>query len=189
MDRYKSFSELKRHEEEGVDFRIFIVDRKVRAAIIAPHGGWIEPGTSEIAAIIAGTVHSLYCFEGLRNRLHRDLHITSSRFDEPRCLALVASCDRVVAVHGLTGPHNSVEVGGLDSQLRDAVSSALKESGFNAEVVAAGDRAAINTSNICNRGRRKAGVQLEITRGLRDALLSNRQRMNVFADTVRAAIG
>jgi phage replication-related protein YjqB (UPF0714/DUF867 family) len=73
MDRYKSFSELKRHEEEGVDFRIFIVDRKVRAAIIAPHGGWIEPGTPEIAAIIAGTVHSLYCFEGLRNRLHRDL--------------------------------------------------------------------------------------------------------------------
>lgn len=186
MGRYKSFAELRRHEEEGVDFRILIVDRKVRAAVIAPHGGWIEPGTARDSGD-----NCQHCAQPLllRNRPHRDLHITSSRFDEPQCVALVAGCDRVVAVHGLKGRHKSVEVGGLDSQLRDAISSALKQSGFNAEVVTAGDRAAIDTSNICNRGRRKAGVQLEITRGLRDALLSNRERMNAFAVAVRTAIG
>ena len=33
--------------------------------IIAPHGGNIEPHTSEIAALIAADTHNLFCFNGL----------------------------------------------------------------------------------------------------------------------------
>jgi phage replication-related protein YjqB (UPF0714/DUF867 family) len=54
-------------------------------AIIAPHGGKIEPGTSEIAAAIAGDDYSLYRFQGLRDRPREELHITSAKFDEPTC--------------------------------------------------------------------------------------------------------
>ena len=88
---------------EGVDFSIRVMPRETSAAIIAPHGGMIEPGTSDIAAAIAGNDYGLYCFEGLRDRPHRDLHITSANFREPKCVELVAGCDLVVAVHGLDG--------------------------------------------------------------------------------------
>jgi hypothetical protein len=69
-------------------------------AIIAPHGGKIEPWTSAIATAIAADDYCLYCFEGRKRRENRDLHITSTHFDEPQCLTLVSGCDQVVAVHG-----------------------------------------------------------------------------------------
>ena len=53
-DQYENFEELSQNETVGVDFRILA--RRARAAfdIVAPHGGGIEPGTSEIADAIAG---------------------------------------------------------------------------------------------------------------------------------------
>lgn len=103
VDRYGDFSHLRDNETEGIDYRIIVAETESFAGIIAPHGGRIEPGTSEIAAAIAGSVHSLYCFEGLRKRPHGDLHIKSARFDEPECLGLIKRCKFVVAVHGLEG--------------------------------------------------------------------------------------
>ncbi len=35
-------------------------------AVMAPHGGGIEPGTSEIANRVAGDEHAYYSFEGLK---------------------------------------------------------------------------------------------------------------------------
>jgi phage replication-related protein YjqB (UPF0714/DUF867 family) len=52
-------------------------------AVIAPHGGGIEPGTSELATAIAGDDFSLYLFEGLKSAGNGELHITSTNFDEP----------------------------------------------------------------------------------------------------------
>jgi phage replication-related protein YjqB (UPF0714/DUF867 family) len=121
-DKYGSFDELRRREREGLDFSIRVIRRDASVAIIAPHGGKIEPGTSEIAAAIAGDDYSLYCFEGLVKRPHLDLHITSTNFREPQCVELVAACDQVIAVHGLNGKERHfVEVGGLDTKLRDAI--------------------------------------------------------------------
>ena len=188
-DRYGSFDELRRAEREGVDFRIRVIRREASVAIIGPHGGWIEPGTSEIAEAIADDDYSLYCFEGLQDRPHEELHITSAKFDEPTCVGLVAACDQVVAVHGRAGrQHQSVEVGGLDANLRDEICRSVQDAGFSAEVVTSGGLAALSPANICNRGARRAGVQLEITRGLRDTLLAQPQRLANFARAVRRAI-
>jgi phage replication-related protein YjqB (UPF0714/DUF867 family) len=158
--------------------------------VIAPHGGKIEVGTSEIARAIAEDCYSLYCFEGLRRRPHRDLHITSTKFDEPQCQHLIATCDFVVSVHGLSGTHKVVEVGGLDFGLRDAIGRELSDAGFTTKIVTEGLHAAVSNNNICNRGQRRMGVQLELTRGLRDALLrqSKTSQLPVFAQAVRAAI-
>src|SRR5262245_13698072 len=134
-DKYASFDELRRAEREGTDFRIRVIRRVAAVAIIAPHGGKIEPGTSELAEAIAGNDYSLYCFEGLQKRPHGDLHITSANFSEPQCVELVAACDRVVAVHGRDGKQRqSVEVGGLDTGLRAGICRSLLEAGFSAEV-------------------------------------------------------
>ena len=43
-DKYGSFDELRRGEREGIDFNIHVVRRRASVAIIAPHGGKIEPG-------------------------------------------------------------------------------------------------------------------------------------------------
>jgi phage replication-related protein YjqB (UPF0714/DUF867 family) len=42
--------------------------------------------------------------------------------------------------------------------------------------------------NICNRGRLKRGVQLEISRKLRDALKANRDLLQAFANALQRAI-
>ena len=83
MDTYNSFANLAKHAEEGRDFKVRTQERLGTTVIIAPHGGGIEPGTSEIAEAIAGNDLSLYLFEGIRDENNRELHITSTRFDEP----------------------------------------------------------------------------------------------------------
>jgi phage replication-related protein YjqB (UPF0714/DUF867 family) len=189
-DRYRNFAQLNKNEREGIDFRICVTRRGPPVAVIAPHGGKIEPATSEITAAIAGNRYGSYCFEGLRTRPHSDLHITSTRFDEPQCLALIATCDLVVAVHGLDGDQEAVDVGGRDHSLRDRIDANLKAAGFDSTVVTSGSHAAISKSNICNKGRRKAGVQLEITRALRDRFMQGPRspKLAAFADAVALAI-
>lgn len=191
VDRYTSFAELRAAERAGVDYRIMVCRQDSPVAVIAPHGGTIEPGTSEIASAIAGDDFNLFAFEGLlRSRPHRDLHITSPRFDESLCVEMVAACDHVVAVHGLSGDGTHIDVGGLDDGLRDRVTTALVGAGFEALAVDRGRHAGRDEMNICNRGRRRAGVQLEIMKGLRDRLVRfrNRAALVAFADAIRAAI-
>jgi phage replication-related protein YjqB (UPF0714/DUF867 family) len=188
-DHYSSFQELVRREREGVDYRIRVVQREAPVAIIAPHGGSIEPGTSEITLAIAGDGYRSYVFEGTKKRNNGRLHITSERFIEPRCLELIADCGRVVAIHGMAGSdHEFVEVGGRDEPLRDAICNALLAARFEAGVAITPGLTGQSVQNICNRGSNGAGAQLEITRALRDALREDEVRLALFAATVRTAI-
>jgi phage replication-related protein YjqB (UPF0714/DUF867 family) len=188
QDTYQNFADLIRHEREGIDFRICRTIRPAPVAVIAPHGGKIEPGTSEIASAIARDRYCLYCFEGLKRCGNFDLHITSTNFDEPNCLELLARCDVVVSVHGLNGEDKFVDVGGLDFRLRDAICNNLTNIGFDAHVAETGRYAGVSPANICNRGRGGAGVQLEITHVLRAALIESSDDMEALADAVRQAI-
>jgi hypothetical protein len=98
-DRYRSYGELAAAHREGIDFRVQVVQRGSGVAIIAPHGGRIERGTSEIARAIAGEDFDLYLFEGcLPSRNFETLHLTSHHFDEPRCLSMISGCHTVVAI-------------------------------------------------------------------------------------------
>jgi len=103
-DRYANYTELSRNETENRDYRRVIVRNTLsNVAVIAPHGGLIEPGASEIARAIAGENFNLYLFEGIKPRRNfKDLHITSQHFDEPKCLGLLAECEIVIAIHGYT---------------------------------------------------------------------------------------
>jgi phage replication-related protein YjqB (UPF0714/DUF867 family) len=138
-NRYGSFDELRRAEREGVDFRIRVTRREAPVAIIAPHGGKIEPGTSELAEAIAGDDFNLYCFRRAREATPSG----PANFRESQCVELVAARDQVVAVHGRDGMEpQSVEVGGLDTSLRDAICKSLQDAGFSAEVITSGGLAA-----------------------------------------------
>ncbi len=64
----------------------------------------------------------------------------------------------------------------------------LNNAGFEAKIVTSGSHAGVSQRNICNRGRRGAGVQLEITKGLRSALLTRSQSLTDLEIAVRWAI-
>jgi phage replication-related protein YjqB (UPF0714/DUF867 family) len=166
-DKYASFSELEKHEEQGNAYRVGATERPDSPVlIVAPHGGNIEVGTSELAALIAGSEYSLFSFEGLKPRgQNRDLHITSHRFDHPCCLALLSRHAVTIGIHGCKG-ESQIYIGGLDAELKTLLATNLAASGFPAS--AEGHRyPGSNPLNICNRGARKRGAQLEITMDLR----------------------
>lgn len=153
---------------EERDYRITCVRRETSpVAIIAPHGDRIERGTSQIARAIAGVEHNLYLFEGcLEQHNYERLHLTSTRFDEPRCLALLAECEFVVAIHGCNGEGEQVLLGGLDKDLGTIVADHLSSAGLS--VLTEGHAfPGTHPRNVCNRGRRAKGVQLELTDDLR----------------------
>jgi phage replication-related protein YjqB (UPF0714/DUF867 family) len=153
--------------------------------LVAPHGGGIEPGTSEIAEHIAGEDLSLGLFEGRKPRGNGVLHITSTHFDEPRCLALVRSAQNVIAVHGERGDAPTVYLGGLDTVLAEAVRTSLVAAGFHVETHADQRLQGTVSRNICNQGVRGVGVQMEIAAGLRRTFFKS-LRANDRATTTEA---
>ncbi len=164
---YACFADLAAAQVEGADFRIGVRHRgQSKIAVIAPHGGAIEAGTSEIASAVAGGEFNLYLFEGLRASCSAALHLTSHRFDEPRCLTLVSGCDHVIAIHGCRGAVPQVLLGGLDRPLKTQIARAIASTGME-PLLAGHPYRAVHPYNICNRGRRGAGVQIELTSGLR----------------------
>jgi len=189
-DIYRSFAELDRAESQGVDYDIHIKRRNSPVAIIAIHGGQIEKGTSEIAKATANGSFNLYLFEGLKpSRPHAERHVTSTLFDEPACVGLVSECDVVLSIHGRLDRDDptSVWLGGLDIELRDAISSSLTTAGF---ATSTGNHIfpADEPENICNRGRRLMGVQVEVPRPLRQKVLDDVARRHAFAQALRVAI-
>lgn len=190
VDQYSNFAELAANEREGFDYQIRVENRGTPIAIIAPHGGRIEPWTLEIAATIAGDTLSFYAFEALRAAGKRgSLHITSAKFDEPQALALVGEAQKAIAIHGRAddGDPRTVRVGGLDTVLRDKIVGALAAADFYAAVVTQGGLAGRDSANICNRGATGAGAQLELPWTLRTRLMTEPVRLAAFCDAVRAA--
>ena len=148
------------------------MDRDSDIVVVAPHGGGIEQGTSEVAEAVAGEEFSLYCFNGKRLTGNEKLHIASTLFDEPLCVDLVERSRVVVAIHGLDGSHKLVYVGGRDGELKAKFLEALHKAGFEVKEDSS-HHSGTSPSNICNRGDTGRGVQLEITKGLRRTMFQS----------------
>ena len=173
-DKYTTFAELAQREREGQDYERYIQARATDIVIAAPHGGGIERGTSEIAKALAEDVFSIYCFEGIKRTRNKSLHITSTRFDDPMCLELLETAATVLAIHGCAVEEQAVYVGGLNAGLQQRFIRLLREGGFEA-FEGDGDHAGVHPRNICNL-RGGGGVQLEITRGLRQRMFKGLSR-------------
>ena len=194
FDHYPDFAALTRHEHAERDWRRFCVERGSDVAIIAPHGGGIEAGTSELARGIAGVELSLYCFEGIKRRGNQRLHVSSVRFDDPRCLRLLSTARHALAVHGCAGRELAVHIGGADECLRAQMIEALRARGFEARADVSEEHRGRDPRNVCNRAGSGRGVQLELTAGLRATMFAGlraRERTHItpaftrFVDAVR----
>ena len=178
-DKYSCYKHLAENECLGKDYRIQLSDVGSPVSVIAPHGGRIEPNSCEIARKIAGQAFNCYCFEGLKNKDNKDLHITSHRFDEPRAVQLVNASEIVVTIHAMKAVHREICIGGKDKPLAKKMRNALNAVGLKCRL-ASDNFAGVHPKNICNRGKNKQGVQLEISRGLRDSP----QDIDLLSDTI-----
>jgi len=198
-DTYPNFATLEQQERAGVDYAVLVRREEPAFAIVAPHGGGIEPGTSEIADAIAVQRWSFYSFEGLKTSGNRVLHITSTCFDEPMCLILLSDTNRVVTIHGEESDDDSqgVFVGGLDLELGTSMGALLKAQGFDVRQHPDPNLQGLNPKNICNRGTAGKGVQLELSRSVRETLFESlthegrkhpTPRFKIFVDAVARSL-
>ena len=185
---YRNYKELASREVEDKDYQIRMNLKDEHILVMAPHGGKIEPGTTEIAEAIAGMDYSFYSFEGLKADGNSALHIESHLFDEPRALKLVDKAEIVLTVHGQVDRKDEfVMVGGFNTNLCSVIKRELEAAGF--EIRPPTRRlSGIDPMNICNRGKLKSGVQLEMSRKVRDSLRTDKNQLQIFADAIRRAI-
>jgi phage replication-related protein YjqB (UPF0714/DUF867 family) len=196
MDKYESYEELRRNEQED-HFRIDLQVGLSGVAVMAPHGGGIEPGTTEIAKGVAGSEHTFYAFEGLKQSGNRDLHIMSTNFDEPIGIETARKAQRVVTIHGCAKKEEVVHVGGLDNDLKNKIAAYLSAAGFRVQEYPDSALQGESPNNICNQGKNRRGVQIEVSSGLRQIMfesLSKKGRTRTkpsykkFISTLRLAI-
>lgn len=182
QDKYPNFYWLT--QAPGEHFRIERAEGPGRSdvAIVAVHGGKIEPGTSEIARAVALDDHPFYLFEGLKPSGNRDLHISSARFDDVILDALLRRVRAALSLHGEASDQEVVYLGGLNQELGGYVKDALREVGFSVTRPSNPALSGLSPFNVCNRPRAQ-GVQLEISRGLRRRLFVSLEPGAILAFT------
>ena len=168
-----------------------------RTTILAPHGGGIEPGTSELCLAVAGyhpadlsqvppagVTYDYWMFEGLRDgdRGNRDLHVTSTGCDDGVAVALCAGSLSALTLHGMAGDDQAALVGGCHPDLRRELQEGLCAAGFDAQDASqqdASQRGELDGNarcNIANRTLLGMGAQLELSKPLRDAMFTEHTR-------------
>ncbi|CAM5617843.1 poly-gamma-glutamate hydrolase family protein [Streptomyces aurantiogriseus] len=171
-------------------------------AVIAPHGGGIEAGTSELCMAIAGYTpfdantdpasaavpgepqRDYWMFETLTNSAIQ--HVTSTHCDDPAALAVCAGNLYAVSLHGFDDPAaKKIIIGGRDERLKRNLLAAFTKYGLTSptadadrdvSVVLASATDPLNgddPANIVNRTRTGAGAQLELSTALRKAMFGD----------------
>lgn len=153
-DHYNSMSELLNHTQQGVDWTKESSDNHSRVLIMAPHGGNIERGTTELTKLIAAKGnYDYYTFNGLKKLNSNELHVTSTNYDDPDLINRNYYKDVSVTVHGVRAQkgilENTVCIGGLDYNLRNFIKTELVGHQFNVQD-ASGYIAGVTSNNIAN---------------------------------------
>jgi phage replication-related protein YjqB (UPF0714/DUF867 family) len=132
VDTYLHFDQLRKPEQEGMDYVILHRTGSSGILVMAPHAGGIEPGTGDIADAVAAQDHAFYCFKGIKKQGNRVLHISSNRFDEPLAMQRATEANWIVTFHGCRDVEPVVWVGGLALQRGDRIIESLQAAGFPA---------------------------------------------------------
>lgn len=159
-------------------------------------------GTTEIARLIAERGgHDYFSFNGLKSSNNRELHVTSTHYDDPVISKEIKKKDIAVSIHGAAGNTPIVYVGGLDKKLVNQMITELRNRGFNAQY-APSNLAGTDPENIVNKTATGQGLQLELTTAFRKSMFKNNDwsksnrvneanwtnNMYKFADAINAAV-
>jgi phage replication-related protein YjqB (UPF0714/DUF867 family) len=200
-DHYASMTALYAHEVEGINFTKewyrhrwrYETSRNYKGEneifIMAPHGGSIETGTTELALATAGftddfngepatrDTYDYFIFNGTNpGNQNGKLHVTSSHYNEPVATELVKNSLISLAFHGCTDKqptettgngYKACLIGGLDEPFKQSLEQSLQEAGFNAFITSQKELNGDLPNNIINKNKRKAGAQFELTTSFR----------------------
>lgn len=174
-DTYRSMSELFAHTTEGKDWVKERSNRNSNVLIIAPHGGNIEKGTTDLTKLIADKGnYDYYAFNAIRDYKNNELHVTSTNYDDQDLINSNYNRDISIAIHGMSDAqyYNTVLVGGRNFRLMDLISQELK--GLNYIVKEpTGYLAGRDKRNVVNFNKNGMGIQLEITRDIRKSFFKD----------------
>lgn len=180
-DTYPSTTSLEAHKKLGVDYRILQTFTPSNSIVISIHGGNIEHGTNQIAQAVANQGRfDYYGFIGLRGS---GLHVTSTNFNDPCGLRMVRASNKTLSIHGCTGSNQVTYLGGLDKAFMAQVKAQLVKAGFTVKNPPS-RLGGSGSANICNRNSKGKGVQLELTSGLRNHLMSNKTDFNRYVNAL-----
>ncbi|MDU3083866.1 MAG: poly-gamma-glutamate hydrolase family protein, partial [Staphylococcus epidermidis] len=172
-DKYQSMTQLEKETTEGVDWRKDTKNTGNQVLIVAPHGGSIEQGTTELTKALADKGnYDYYSFEGIRPKNNSELHVTSTHYDDPTLNQMIKNRTATVSIHGASGTEEIIYLGGPRSDLRNAIEKQLVGRGFTVKVPPEylGGQ---NNKNFINREDNNTGVQLELTTALRKVFFKN----------------
>jgi len=170
-----------------------------RTAILAPHGGGIETGTSELCLAIAGyqpadlaptngPLHNYWMFEGLLSSGNGRLHVTSTNCDDTVARAIAGAIAggslNAIGLHGckpeqadLPAGTQAVLVGGRSTAFKTSLLTRLNAAGLQAiDASSVPDLNGDEPTNLANRTLLAAGAQLELTTPLRQAMFGTNTR-------------
>jgi phage replication-related protein YjqB (UPF0714/DUF867 family) len=183
----------RRHER--FDDTLARTDDVPKTTILAPHGGGIERGTSELCLAVAGyhpanlpqippagVTYDYWIFEGVRELDNAPLHVRSTGCDDGVAVSLCAGALNALSLHGFKPEPPSedaqvVLVGGGNITLRQHLLKGFHDADLNA--VDAGQDGELDGNdkcNIVNRTLLGMGVQLELSTPLRDAMFGDISR-------------
>jgi phage replication-related protein YjqB (UPF0714/DUF867 family) len=171
-DHFKNFEEIKKVRPDSFD--IEAIPRESPFLLFAPHGGGIEPGTTEICWWFYKEAYSLYTFSG-KGQNCRQLHITSTRFNESTLLEMLDHHDYAISFHGMTNEISSkvnadIYLGGLNKTLIELTTAELRKNGYkvlsNAELTQS-HLSGSEEENVTNSCRSGMGMQVELSEKLR----------------------
>jgi phage replication-related protein YjqB (UPF0714/DUF867 family) len=175
VDTYSNFQELQLNEDPSA----YDINPKpipfMRVLILTPHGGGIEPGSTELVQYISNKEkYSSYTFDALLSSGNTRLHITSTNFDEPYALDISSKHWFSLSIHGYGSTSKHTYIGGADFTMLKKVEAELKKAGFSASSSDTPEGiSGTDPDNIVNRNVRGKGVQIEISTAQRQAFFAN----------------
>jgi len=214
-DKYWAMTQLYEKEKEGATYTkawyrhrwrynsVEDYSKENEIFIMAPHGGSIETGTTELALATAGftddfndspatsATYDYFVFNGKNDpNPNRDLHVTARHYDDPVARELVQNSLISLAFHGckdhqaIHEPGHEVEleegeeykaclIGGLDEPFKISLKEKLVEAGFITVITGINDLDGRNPENIINKNKRMAGAQFELTTSFRSSLFGD----------------
>jgi phage replication-related protein YjqB (UPF0714/DUF867 family) len=191
-DIYSTFEKLKQSNIDWVDYCLeYYQNSKNNIIIMAIHWWNIESWTTEITRKISKNYdYSYYSFLWIKSEWNFSLHITSENFDEQMALELVRNHDLVITIHGCKWDEDLIYVWWLNKELKYLLIDEFRNYWFNSP-----DSFpeywpfpwAYSTNNICNKWK-NLWIQIEISRTLRDKLLSDENLSEKFINIIHGAI-
>lgn len=170
-DYYANLDELKSKLVKGKDYCIVSKDRNSKVTIVAPHGGGIEAGTSELARAIAGEKYNSFDFFAKSLKARTFGHVTASHFREEKLSKILSKSLICVSIHRMRDRHFVLYLGGANLALKKLAAKELLKNGFQCTIDPPRTKG-LSKKNFVNMAS-QPGLQIEIPQMLAKKLFLN----------------